>query len=361
MKLFIFGSTGDLVKRKVLPALQELSRAGVLNSAFGKSLKSGENTSLEIIALGRRLWNTKQYLEFACAGCNETFKEKISYQLIDFDKELILPDYKKHIQKNEISYFYLSLPPELQVKAINFLGLVKKERYKVKVLLEKPFGDSLNSAKKLHKSIILHGLEKDFLISDHYLFKDAVLSLNAKKFLNFKRLRVVSIESVGLEGRSYYDDVGALKDMVQSHFINIASQLLPLEELETAKVKHFSIAQYGNGKDEGYVKEFGKKSDTETFVHVIFNLKSEKEIEFITGKAFKEKISYIEIDGKRLDLEKGKNPYIQLFKSFLSGSTKHFPSIAQAIKAWIIIEKLEKEKQELKCYNQGIGFKETNL
>lgn len=356
MDLFIFGSTGDLIKRKVLPALEEIGRD---KSGYPNSPKIGDfegNYSLKITALGRRDWDTKKYIEFACPGASDEFKKNINYKLIDFDKRLIFPDYKEHLQKNKTAYFYLSLPPKLQTKALAFLGLLKKQGYSIKILLEKPFGDSLNSAKDLKKVLELNGLEKDFLISDHYLFKQEALNLKSRAFT---KLKIVSIESVGLEGRTtFYNDVGATKDMIQSHLINITAKLIPIKDLFSAELQKFYVAQYGNGKNEGYVKELGKPSGTETFVHVIFRTKSGKEIEFITGKGFSKKESFIEIDGIKYDLEKGKNPYIQLFKSFLDGSSKHFPTISQSIQAWGIIEKLGKQKAKLNYYKQGAKLEE---
>lgn len=325
------------MQKKVLPALEELAK----------------RLDIRVIALGRRPWDTKKYIEFACPNAGAGFKEKISYKIIDFDKKDICPECISLMGKNKTSYFYLSLPPELQPKAISFLGGLKKQGHLVKILLEKPFGSGLSGAKKLLKLIRRQNLEKDILISDHYLFKDTVLSLHAQEF---STLKIVSIESIGLEGRSYYDGVGALRDMVQSHFLNIALKLVPFEEIYSAKVVNFDRAQYGNGKNTGYAGELKKKSGTETFVNIKFLTKGKKTIEFITGKGFKNKESFVEIDKKRLDLEKGMNPYISVFESFFAGSKKHFPSISQSLGAWAVIEKLKSQEPKLSYYEKGAEY-----
>ena len=270
MKLFIFGSTGDLMKRKVLPALQELSH----------------ETKLEVIALGRRDFADRDYHDFICTDCEKEFKKILSYELIDFEKDNLCEKCEKLAGKNETNYFYLSLPPALQPRVVKYLADFRRHGHKIKILSEKPFGEDYESAKKLKELLNKEGLEKDFFISDHYLFKKSVLRLAPSKERP-SGLKIVSLESIGVEGRKYYDSVGALRDMVQSHFINLATKAGL--DLDGVLVKKAVFGQYGNGTTTGYGLEMGKKSGTETFVWVVLQTLAGQRVEFITGKGFEEK------------------------------------------------------------------------
>src|SRR3989344_3452359 len=109
MKLFILGSTGDLVKRKVLPALQELG-----------------DKSLEIYALGRKDYTDELYHDFVCGDfCTIWFKKQLKYLQIDFDNEYLLGKCHDLLSRNEINYFYVSLPPHVLDKIFHSLGKYK--------------------------------------------------------------------------------------------------------------------------------------------------------------------------------------------------------------------------------------------
>ncbi len=339
MKLFIFGSTGDLVKRKVLPALEVAS-----------------DDDLEIFAIGRRNISKEDYMDVSCGDkCGEDFKKKLHYLQVDFTKKAICSECLKFINKDEINYFYISMPPKFLDKPLSSLSKLKKHGIKLKILVEKPFGENLEHAKKLEKLIKENNLEKDIFLSDHYLFKENVVNL---KRGNFKEIRIVVTEKLGLENRiTYYDDVGALRDMVQSHFFNIVFKLVDNpEELMSAKVVNYIRAQYGNGTDSGYVEELGKKSATETFVFLKLRT-ADKEFVFMTGKAFTEKQAELIIDDEKFSLNSGQ-PYELIFRDFFSNKKLNFPTISNAILSWKIIEKIDAEKPKLKYYKKNSYPKE---
>ncbi|HTY44133.1 MAG TPA: hypothetical protein VMC80_02735, partial [Patescibacteria group bacterium] len=251
MKLFIFGSTGDLVKRKIIPAF-----AG---------LKLEE---LEIIALGRQDFTNEMYEDFISKDkWFRNFRKKPVYHRIDFSREIICEKCEEFLDNTENNFFYIAMPPDLIGKILDYLGRIKKKGFKIKILIEKPFGKNLEDAKKLKRIINEKNLSEDIFLSDHYLFKEEIAGL---KKTNFRKIKIVSLEKVGLENRTYYDDVGALRDMIQSHFLNIVFRLLenPEKEFSHFEIEEYKRAQYGNGKDKGYAKELGKKSDTETFAKV---------------------------------------------------------------------------------------------
>ncbi len=340
MKLFIFGSTGDLTKRKVLPALQSLKK---------------EN--LKIYALGRRDFTNEVYQKFICKKeCNKNFKKKINYIQINYNSKNICKACIPHLNKQEKNYFYVSLPPKLYKQTLISLGKLKKQDYKLKILIEKPFGGDLKDSKEIKKTIKRNNLQGEIFISDHYLFKEKILNLEKKKF---KKLKLISVEKLGLERRvNFYDDIGAIKDMIQSHLINVLFKIIPnINELKNFKIEKFYRGQYGNGKNKGYVKELGRKSQTETFAYILINT-GKRKIEFITGKAFNKKDSRIIIDNKEI-LIGSENSYVKLFKKFFSNNKEHFPNIKEIIFAWKITEKLLKKEPNLFYYNKNSNLREV--
>lgn len=335
MKLFIFGSTGDLVKRKVLPALQSLNK-----------------DNLEIVAIGRKDFTHEIYHDFVCEGdrCSPRFKKILKYIQVDFEKEDICEGNvcRDMFDKKQNNFIYISMPPWTIIKILLSLSKMKKEGFDFSILIEKPLGENLEQAIELKKIINENNL--DVFLSDHYMFKKNVINLNKQKF---EKLKIVSAEELGLEKRAgYYDSVGALKDMVQSHFLNIAFRLLnnPEKEFSDFEIKEYKKAQY-----LGYVKELGKESNTETFVKLKIKTKN-KEFEFISGKKFSKKTSFLEIDNKKIELETGDNPYEIIFSDFFNNKKEKFPKIDEAILAWEIIRKIESQKTELKFYEDDSSY-----
>ena len=340
-QLFIFGSTGDLVKRKVVPALSSLN-----------------NFDLKVITLGRKDFSSEGYRLYVCDGkCSDSFENKHNYELINFEDEEICRNCRLHLSKKDVNYFYSALPPKNIESVVKYVGKLKRNGYKVSLLLEKPFGSSLKEAIFLKKLIAKENLSKEVAISDHYLFKKEVLSLGPKK--SFKKVKIVSLENLGLENRAgYYDSIGALRDMVQSHFFNIVFKLTKNVKkfLNSFEVVHYKRAQYGDGKNRGYIKELGKFSETETFAHVKARFDN-RELEFITGKKFSSKSGYIAIDDNVSHFDSSDNSYTRPFEDFLSGNKKNFSSINSSIIGWKLIEIIERKKSELSFYEEGTEIK----
>ena len=347
MKLFIFGSTGDLVKRKVLPALQGLAEE---NSEF---------KGLEIWALGRKDFTHEVYKDFVCEGgkCSLDFRKRIFYKRISLENSNMCEGCLEIFDKKETNYLYISLPPEFIKNILESSVSLKKAGIKIRLLIEKPFGRNLEESEELESFIEKNFHPDEVYLSDHYLFKDGILEAE-EKIPDFRNLKIVSLEEVGLESRmTYYDGIGALKDMVQSHFLNIAFRLGGKINPDGMKIARFRKMQYGNGKDSGYVSELGKSSRTETFVDLAITAEG-REFEFITGKAFDKKVSFIELDGRKISLEDRKNPYERMFSDFFAGRKSDFPKVKNAVLAWKIINRIEDSSPELQFYLKGISSDE---
>jgi glucose-6-phosphate 1-dehydrogenase len=334
--LFIFGSTGDLVKRKVLPALSAL-----------------RGFDLEVITLGRKDLTTKEYRELVTDGdCSKDFLQKHLYVKVDLENPNVPEDFYRYLSKRTTNYFYSALPPAQIKSVIGHVSQIKRRGYKVSLLMEKPFGSSLREALALKKLLKKEQLTSHTLISDHYLFKKEVLALKRQPF---KKLKIVSLEEVGLEKRAgYYDDIGALRDMLQSHFLNIAFKLTGTSRAQFTKL---TTLLHQRGQYHSYTQELGKPSDTETFVRVVAKI-GNKEFEFITGKKFDRKLGYIAVDDKVVHFDSNDNSYISLFKDFLSNKKERFATVDASILGWEITESLARKRPQLVLYPAGSPSKD---
>ena len=307
----VFGATGDLMRRKLLPALYHLANDGKLGEKFkilgiarnemdDDAYRTWANEALEHANL-RSSGDVKQwcdqclhYMPVGDAG-PAVFKA-ISEYIAKIETENDLPGNRT---------FYLALPPRIFAPTIKSLGNagLNKSAGQTRLVIEKPFGKNLASAKELNSVLHQHFDESQVYRIDHYLGKETVQNLLVFRFANpvfeslWNRDRVESVEitvceSLGVEKRAgYYDKSGALRDMVQNHL----TQLLTLTAMEVPatfeanairdeKVKvlksiapldpdHVILGQYeeghvGDEKVPGYLEEEGvpTNSRTETFV-----------------------------------------------------------------------------------------------
>jgi glucose-6-phosphate 1-dehydrogenase len=320
MNLFIFGSTGDLVRRKVLPSLHNFK-------------------NLKIYALGRKDLDNDQYRDYYCKECTRNFKENLNYLKFDFNNDFYI-QLIPFLDKRNINYFYISMHPEFTLNILKQIKELKNLNFKIDILIEKPFGSSLKEAKILQKYILKNNLRREVFLADHYMFKEVILNLNS---IEFKQAELVGLEELGLEGRSYYDSVGALKDMIQSHFMNIAFKMMRFTS------KDIRVLEFKRGQYRLYNKELGKLSLTETYVKLTLKIK-DKIIIFETGKKFNKKASFIQIDNIKHNLESMNNPYVKMFNDFFKQDSSKFPTIENAINSWKIIEKIEKSRPTLFYY-----------
>ncbi len=234
--LIIFGASGDLTKRKLIPALFELYNQKLLPQKFVVLGVSRTQLSDEDFRgrMDEFLPENKQAKQF---------KTKLYYQSLAVTES---SDYKKledrlnNLQekyKLAANYiFYLSTPPSMYTIIPENLckaGLTKSTDYFRRVIVEKPFGTGLESAKKLNISLLKCFSENQVYRIDHYLGKETVQNMLVTRFSNgifeplwnhnyIQRIEISSAESLGVEGRGgYYDHSGAMRDMVQNHLLQL--------------------------------------------------------------------------------------------------------------------------------------------
>lgn len=246
-RLVIFGATGDLARRKLLPALFAMDRADLLPPTY------------EVVAVGRREYTEASFREQienalaefgardAAAGERAAFCRRIAYHRADIEDPAAYPGLRARLEKGpQNRLFYLSIPPgrfRAVIRGLADGGLLHRPHREPwsRVVVEKPFGTGLEDARALNRFCLDRLDESQLFRIDHYLGKETVQNILAFRFANaifepvFTRqyvshVQITAAETVGMEqGRgAYYDAAGALRDMVQNHLL----QLLCLVAME---------------------------------------------------------------------------------------------------------------------------------
>jgi glucose-6-phosphate 1-dehydrogenase len=249
--MVIFGASGDLTKRKLIPALINLAQEKLLSTQFAivgfafdqmdtnsfRAHLSDEIRKFEDQPLDPKLWDWFLERIYYVQG---DFKDPGAYQRL---KDQVLEAEQKHgTQGNR--FHYLAVAPSFFseiVRQLGQIGLTKEEAGKwTRVIVEKPFGHDLESAKQLNKELKEILTEKQIYRIDHYLGKETVQNLLVFRFVNsiieplwnrtyIDHVQITAAESVGVEHRgAFYETAGALKDMVPNHMF----QLLTLTAME---------------------------------------------------------------------------------------------------------------------------------
>ncbi len=312
----IFGASGDLSKRYLLPALQNADYISA------------------IIPISR-----KDYGNLKSLIPNEG--EKI---------------------------FHLAIPPEAVPDALKIIS----DNFKgddLKIMLEKPFGRDLESAKSLITQVEEYFSEHQIYRVDHYLAKRSMQNLANEKWekVGVSGIEIIASEKIDIEGRvNFYEKIGALRDFVQSHLLEMTAVTLA-GSLETDKrrealanleivcdIKDHRCVK--RGQYEGYREEVGNpESITETFVSI--NLVSKDKawngvpITLSTGKALSEKLTEIIVrykDGHEniFNIEHESDAYERVARAVIEGERNLFISSGEILETWRILDKVQNEWQD---------------
>ena len=275
-RIVIFGATGDLCKRKLIPALNKLWRQDLLPSQF------------TIIGVSRTEHSKESWLEHLGVD-DEEFVQWVDYRSADLSRV----DTLERLQSDDDTTYFLSVPPERYEDAIVNLksaGLLDDPE-KSRVVIEKPFGYDYKSASHLQSVVSRHLREKQVYRIDHYLGKDTVNNILTTRFGNIlleplwnreyiEEVQIFATETIGCEGRSqYYEGAGVVRDMLQNHMLQVLA-LIAMEapcrmnatEIRREKTKVLAATRLGSklitGQYEGYRAEHGVGPDsmTQTFV-----------------------------------------------------------------------------------------------
>ncbi|HEX6233081.1 MAG TPA: glucose-6-phosphate dehydrogenase [Jiangellaceae bacterium] len=325
--LIIFGVTGDLARKKLMPAVYDLANRGLLPPGFS------------LVGFARRDWVTqdfgKQVRDAVRDNARTPFREATWQQLAqgfrfvpgDFQDDDAFDTLEKTIRELDEAQgtggnhaFYLSIPPkffDVVVKQLARSGLAEPEGEEQwrRVVIEKPFGHDLISARQLNDVVeAIFPPDAVFRI-DHYLGKETVQNIMALRFANqlfepiwnsnyVDHVQITMAEDIGIEGRAgYYDGIGAARDVIQNHLLQLLA-LVAMEEpvsfdagalrAEKEKVlsavripadldRHTARGQYTGGwaggiKVPGYLEEDGISPDsrTETFAAIRLDIQTRR-------------------------------------------------------------------------------------
>jgi len=319
----LFGASGDLTQRKLVPALYNLARDGLLPAklaivGFARREKTDEQFRSEMLEGVRKharrfdandsLWAEFSRSIFYQTGAFDSLEDYkgLAIRLQELERRLGLPQNRLYYLATAPNYF------STIVNGLDSVGLAKPDASSAepgwtRAVIEKPFGRDLESARELNHKLLDHLSEKQIFRIDHYLGKETVQNLLALRFANgifeplwnqkyVDHVQITVAESIGVEGRGgYYDQSGVLRDMVQNHMLQVMSLVameppvaMEAEAIRDEKLKvlravrripvadvdrHVVRGQYGPGNVlgkpvPGYREEDGvpRGSRTETFV-----------------------------------------------------------------------------------------------
>ena len=246
--VILFGASGDLAKRKVIPAMYDLAqhnslgeryaiigfaRTPMTDESFRTTIGEAAKTISEVGPIDPAKWNDFSSNLYYSAGEYGDLNSyaQLAKRLAEIDKE-------KKLGGNRL--FYLSTPPEVYpdiVEQLGRAGLAKPSNPNswVRIIIEKPFGRDLASARELNKIVLDVFEEKQVYRIDHYLGKDTVQNLLVLRFGNgifeplwnrnyVDHVQITAAETLGVERRGgFYETAGGLRDMIQSHVLQLTS------------------------------------------------------------------------------------------------------------------------------------------
>jgi glucose-6-phosphate 1-dehydrogenase len=337
--LVVFGITGDLAQRYILPALHNLTKYGQLPA------------STKIIGVSRRNVDVENVYSDLHESLGDEYDLSTAQSLVkntqmrqmDLDSEndysslmSYLKDVEDQLPEGALRLYYLSVPPNAFKTMIGLLGKtghaskLPQESDMPRLMVEKPFGRDLASARELLDVMAEYFDETQTYRIDHYVAKETVQNMVASRIntpqlaeiwedATITKVTVAAYEKIDIEGRAeFYEQTGALRDFIQSHLIQVlALTLLQMpvkmssEHLHSARLTALRglepinsenvMAQTVRGQYEGYRNEVGNSSSLiETYADLTFYSSATRwenvPLRVVSGKALDERLAFISID-----------------------------------------------------------------
>ncbi len=384
-KLVVFGLTGDLSRRKLLPALKHI-------------FATGDYDDLSVIGVSRREVDLKQLLVSSLGS--DALANRFSYITMDLAQ---LPDYYRlrdslALSDDDQVMIYLSVPPSASADIVDFLGQAGLNTPNVKLLFEKPFGFDYASASDFLTRTAQYFTEEQLYRIDHYMAKEIASRLVSLRQSaenhhhswgghSISAVEVLATESIGVEDRVvFYEQTGALRDFIQGHLMELLSLVLmpvpagfdqknladyrlqALNQLEAAAPQATVRGQY-----EGYQAIVGNPgSKVETFASVSLTSADPNwrgvQLRLTTGKALDHKLSAVVIhykdgnyevfdedkiivDGRKLDA------YERVLLQAIAGRKTIFTTGDEVLRSWQLLAPVQEawamDAVPLKTYTQG--------
>jgi glucose-6-phosphate 1-dehydrogenase len=308
--LTIFGASGDLTQRKLFPALYSLAFRRLLPEEFA------------IVGVARREQTTEAWVAAMKEAVKKNGRDELRddvWEVLAGGMRYLAMDFADEDRENELvqtlneldeehgtkgnRVYYFAVPPDAIGVLVDALGRRRKTEGWTRLIIEKPFGHDLESARTLNQKLWQHFDEAEVFRIDHYLGKETVQNMLALRFANgifepiwnrqfIDHVQITVAESIGIEGRAaYYEQAGAIRDIFQNHLLQLvaltgmeppidftadsvrAEKVKVLRSIHTPGPKSVVRGQYGRGFIEGkevpgYREEPGVAPDsiTETYV-----------------------------------------------------------------------------------------------
>ena len=369
----LFGGTGDLSKKKLLPALYNLECEGMLPEGFKIFVVARTNMTEDSYKKTAKDYVTKHSRSGYDEDAWERFECRLNYRKLDFGEtadyislEAELEGVEKSTGKPMGRIFYLAASPGHFSQIVNKLsasGMAHENGSFRRLVIEKPFGSSLESARRLNGEIRSVFPEESLYRIDHYLGKEMIQNIISIRFANaifepvwnakhIDNIQISILEELGLEGREeYYESAGALRDMVQNHIVQLLSLVmmeppksLGSQDIRDQKVKvikkisgitpedigkNLIMGQYEQGimsgeTIKGYRQEKGVAQDstTETFAALKLSVENARwkgvPVYVRTGKRLEGRLASIVVEFKDFSSIYGLKAYNDLAPNLLA-------------------------------------------
>jgi glucose-6-phosphate 1-dehydrogenase len=312
--LLVFGASGDLTRRKIFPALYALALRRLLPDRFA------------VVGTARTEWTDEEFRARMADAVREFGRDEfrpdvwdalagaVRYVPVDYTvaatedrlaglvREI---DEERGTQGNRV--YYLAVPPQAMETVVGDLGERRSTRGWTRLIVEKPFGRDLESARRLNARIARYFAEQEVFRIDHYLGKETVQNMLALRFANgifepiwnrqfIDHVQITVAESLGIEQRAaFYEEAGAIRDIFQNHLLQLLAlttmeppidftadairneKVKVLRAIRTLQPRDVVRGQYGSGFIEGgeapgYREEDGIAPDSETETYVAARL-----------------------------------------------------------------------------------------
>jgi glucose-6-phosphate 1-dehydrogenase len=296
--LVIFGATGDLARRKILPGLYRRFCDGQMPQE-ARIIGAARTEQDSAAWAGQVIEAIETFLPAAKRDPKgmKAFADRLSYVPVDAMGDAGWADLRDTMREDVVQAFYFSVAPSLFGTLAERLHHFNIARQDARIVVEKPFGRDLSTARDLNATLATHFAEQQIYRIDHYLGKETVQNLMAVRFGNtlfeplwnaqyVDHVQITVAEEVGVGGRgAYYDKSGAMRDMVQNHLMQLLcltamepparfepnavrdEKLKVIRALDPVEPRHIVRGQYEAGAHPSYLEDVeNEESLTESFI-----------------------------------------------------------------------------------------------